>query len=380
MIAFRGLSKPALAKIVTALIVVAAFSSVIAVRLTAQTTLPSMKSKALPVRTTEVQIEPGYFSRRSFTGRAVAGRTSQMAFELSGTISAITVDLGSKVEEGATLAQLDASRLEASKQQLLAERDEVSASLTLAERTLVRAKDTFKRGHASAQKLDEAEANAIALAARLKRLDASLKALEVDISKSSIKAPFSGTITARLLDEGTVVAGGTALLEITEDSRMEAHIGMPPQHALAVSKGAEVELRDGNREVIKGATVRSIVPVIEGQTRTMMVTFDIPAEAVSRGELVNAVVQNWQEATGAWLPLRALSSDVRGLWRVYKVVESGEDAHVRFENVQILYSDRNRAFVTGTISNGDIVISDGIDRLAPGQRVKLDIPDAQNRS
>jgi len=367
-------------KAISFVLVACLFTSFVALRLTAQTPPQKMQSRALPVRTTTVEIVPGYFAKRSFTGRAVAGRTSRMAFEMGGTIKSVNVDLGSKVTTGMVLAELDTSRLKANKNQLLAERDEVSASLNLAIRTLGRAQNTFKKGHASAQRLDEAEANAISLKARLKRLDASLETLEVDISKSSIKAPFGGTITDRMLDEGTVVGGGTALLEVTEDIRMEAHIGMPPEHAVAVKNGAEVELRNGNRKLITGAAVRSVVPVIEGSTRTMMVTFDIPASSVPRGELVSAVVQNWQEATGAWLPLRALSSDVRGLWRVYKVVTKTGDPHVRFENVQILYSDSDRAFVTGTLSNGDVVISDGIDRLAPGQRVRLNSGTAGDQS
>jgi len=355
------------------LLIAGSFSAFVAVRLTAETPLQPMQSRALPVRTTTVEIVPGYFSSRSFTGRAVAGRTSKLAFELGGTISAVNVDLGSSVKAGSLLARLDTARLQANKQQLMAERDEVEATLNLANRTLKRTQETFKEGHASAQHLDEAEANAISLTARVKRLNASLQALEVDITKSSIKAPFDGTITARMLDEGTVVSGGMALLEITENARMEAHIGMPPEHAYAVQNGAKIELKNGHREKIEGATLRSIVPFITGQTRTMMVTFDVPADLVSSGELVSAIVQNWQEATGAWLPLRALSSDVRGLWRVYKVVDADGDPHVSFENVQILYSDTDRAFVTGTLSNGDIIIADGIARLAPGQRVHLDL-------
>jgi len=365
-------SRQTLLKTISFVAVVALFSAFVAMRLTAQNLPQKMQSRALPVRTTTITIEPGYYARRSFTGRAVAGRTSQMAFELRGTISAINVDLGSTVKAGAVLARLDTARLLANKNQLLAEHDEVGATLNLATRTLKRAQDTFKQGHASAQRLDEAEANAISLKARLKRLDASLETLDVDISKASIKAPFDGTITARMLDEGTVVQGGTALLELTESTRMEAHIGMPPEHALAVKNGAKIELRNGHRATIEGATVRSMVPVITGQTRTMMVTFDVPANLVSSGELVSAIVQDWQETTGAWLPLRALSSDVRGLWRVNKVLNLQGDPYVSFENVQILYSDSNRAFVTGTLSNGDIIIADGIARLAPGQRVRLD--------
>ena len=131
--------------------------------------------------------------------------------------------------------------------------------------------------------------------------------------------------------------------------------------------------------MITGATLRSVVPTIEGQTRTMMVTFNLPENTAARGELITALVEDWQESAGAWLPIRALSSDVRGLWRVYKVVNGVDGPHVQFENVQILYTDTNRVFVTGTISNGDRVIADGIERLAPGQRVTVLSPDNQSQ-
>ncbi|WP_417460279.1 efflux RND transporter periplasmic adaptor subunit [Kordiimonas sp.] len=358
-------------KLIGFLAVAGVIATMVAVRSPAQNTADSGLSRALPVRTVEVTIEEGYRARRTFTGRAVPGRVSAMAFELGGTVAKINVDLGSTVKTGDVLAELDTARLQAQRAQLLAEKDEVAASLDLAERTFKRAQETFKQGHASAQRLDEAEANAISLRARFKRLEATVAALDVDIDKASIKAPFSGVITSRMLDEGVVVSAGKTLLELSEDSHMEAHIGMPPEYAAAMAGGAPVELRGGRRQMIEGATVRAIVPSIEGQTRTMMVTFNLPANAASRGELVTAVVSDWQNSTGAWLPIRALSSDVRGLWRVYKVIDGGEGPHVRFENVQVLYTDTNRVFVTGTISNGDRIITDGVERLAPDQRVTL---------
>lgn len=347
------------------------FSSLVAARITAQTIPESGASRALPVRTTEVVLEQGYHAKRTFTGRATPGRISQVAFELGGTVEAIHVDLGHHVNGGEKLANLDTARLKAQKAQLVAQREEISARLDLAERTLKRAKETYSQGHASAQRLDEAEANAISMRANIKQLQAAIAAVDVDLGKSEITAPFGGVITARLLDEGTVVAAGTSILEVSEIDRMEAHIGMPPEYAEAVQNGAPVELRGGRRGIIKGASLRSVIPAIEGQTRTMKVTFNLPEDTAARGELITAVVQDWQEMQGAWLPLRALSSDVRGLWRVYKIVDGPDGPRVRFENVQILYTDANRVFVTGTISNGDRVIADGIDRLAPGQRVTI---------
>jgi len=216
------LSRGKILKAAGILAVVGLFSSIAAARITAQSIPESGQSRSLPVRTTEVALEHGYHAKRTFTGRAVPGRISQMAFELGGSVSAIHVDLGAEVQKGDTLAVLDTARLEAQRAQLLAEREEVKARLDLAERTLGRAQETYSQGHSSAQRLDEAEANAISLRANEKRLEAAIDALDVDLEKSRITAPFDGIITARFLDEGTVVGAGTAILEVSENNRMEA--------------------------------------------------------------------------------------------------------------------------------------------------------------
>lgn len=364
-------SRPPLVKAAGALVAAGLVSSFFALRISAGAEEKPFQSRIMPVLATTVEIDDSFEAKRSFTGRAVPGRISNIAFELGGTVKSVHVDLGDTVEAGAVLADLDTSRLIARRAELRAEADEVEASLDLAERTLKRTRETFAGGHVSAQKLDETEANAISLRARQKRLAASIEALEVDISKAHVTAPFTGVITRRFLDEGTVVAGGTPVVELSENTHMEAHIGMPPEQAQAVEAGAKIEIRNGRREPIEGARLRSLVPVIEGQTRTMMVTFDLPDGSVSRGELVTAVVRDRQSARGTWLPMRALSSDVRGLWRVYKVVGEGDARHVQFENVQILYTDVDRVYVTGTIAAGDRVVADGIERLAPGQRVSI---------
>lgn len=339
--------------------------------LLAQTAAESGLSRAMPVRTATVKLENGYFARRTFTGRALPGQTSQLSFELAGTLVHVGADIGSVVSKGDTLAALDTSRLEAQKHQIEAEHAEAEANLNLAERTLARTKDTFAKGHTSAQRLDEAEAQAIALTARVARLSASLESLNVDLAKARLTAPYDGVITARNLDEGSVVAPGQALFEISETGTMEAHVGLPPEYARAVEDGAPFTLLDNRRKPIEGAVLKSFVPVITGQTRTMMLTFDLKAGSAARGELITAVVNDWQEDTGTWLPLRALSADVRGLWRVYKVHDGANGLQVGFENVQILYTDGNRVFVTGTLTDGDRVISEGLHRLAPGQRVEI---------
>lgn len=326
-------------------------------------------SRVLPVNVAEVSIEDHYMARRSFTGRVVAGRLSALAFEQGGTLASVAVDLGDRVKKGDVIARLDAARLQASLAQLKAERAEANASLNLANVTLARTEDMFKNGHVSAQRLDEAQANHATVIARLARVDASIRAMEVDLAKATLKAPFDATVTARYLDEGVIVGPGAPVIELTENGRIEAHIGMPQNHAEAIAAGAPYQLFDGARHEIKGSTVRGLVPVITGQTRTMLVTFDLPEGSAARGELVNAVIEDRRMGSGTWLPLRAITADVRGLWRVFKIVDGPAGPEARIENVQVLYTHGDRVFVTGSIANGDRIIADGTERLAPGQRV-----------
>jgi len=77
-------SKEKIFKAIGFAIIAGLFSGFVAIRLTAQTPPQKMQSRALPVRTVVVKLQPGYYASRSFTGRAIAGRTSRMAFERSG--------------------------------------------------------------------------------------------------------------------------------------------------------------------------------------------------------------------------------------------------------------------------------------------------------
>ncbi|GHF23037.1 multidrug transporter [Kordiimonas sediminis] len=343
----------------------------ITVRLGASPQTEETAPKPLPVKTVTAHLQDTYQVRRSFTGRAIARRESHLSFELGGTLKSVAVDFGSTVQKGDVLASLDTSRLEAQLNQMLAEQEEIAATLRLAERTLSRTQETFKRGHTSAQRLDEAEANMISLQAQERRLAAAVNAVRIDLGKHTLTAPYDGVITSRTADEGSVLAAGTPLLQIVEASVIEAHIGMPADFASASALADQVKLYTASRQQITDFKIKSVVPTLSGQTRTMLVTFELPAGAAKHGELIHAVIDDTLQSTGAWLPLRAVSSDVRGLWRVYKVFEDEKGHYVRFENIQIIYTDKERVFVTGTISDGDIIISNGMDRLAPRQRVRI---------
>lgn len=339
-------------------------------RLLASNPQEPILDSATPVAVLPIKLQDGYDSWRSYTGRGISARTSAMAFELAGTIEAVAVDLGSEVKKGDVLASLDTDRLILQKNQLLAEQQELAASLELAEQTLTRIQKTFDSGHTSAQRLDESRANVQMTKARTAQIASALSTVDLNITRSALRAPFDGTITARMMDEGGVVDQGSAVIQIAETGQMEAEIGMSASDARALRAGGSYQLYDAFRRPVKG-DYRSIVSVMTGSTRTVKAVFNLAPGAVLDGELVHLRVPQYHLMQGAWVPVRAMSADVRGLWRVYKIVQVGGKSKVTYENVQLLYTDGQRAYVTGSISGGDTIVAGGVDRLAAGQFVSV---------
>jgi len=332
--------------------------------------------RQIPVAALRVHVQPFYQLQRAFTGRATARQRSDLGFEQDGKVLEVTVDTGDRVEKGQPLARLDTVRLDARRTELVAALAEVRAQLDLARKTQARTVELFKDGHVSEQRRDEAVAEADAAAARLARLKAQIASVDVDLEKSVLKAPYSGVIERRLVDEGSVIEAGTPVVRLIETGALEAEIGFPLSFARRMVAGDHVPLRTEKGE-LAFARVRSIVPAVRGETRTALVTFVIEGGVtnnIADGSLVTAEISDEIESTGFWLPLRALTADVRGLWRVYKLGdrETGlGTATVMFENVQILHSEDGKAFVSGTVDDGDLLLASGVERIVPGQEVRI---------
>lgn len=350
------------------LVAILAFSSIFAVRLFAQNneTIGTL-TNATAVSTDVIKMTEMYNRSRSFTGRAAAKHRSMLGFEMAGTLKSINVDDGDTFKKFDILARLDTSRLEAKLNELEARRAELAANQNLAAKTYQRIKKVNERGHTSAQFLDEAYNNFITSKARSQGHDATIRGLEIDLEKSRIIAPFDGVVTARFVDEGTIVSGGLPVFDVIEGGKIQAKIGVSPTVAKHINSKTNFTLRNGQRQPIEGTFINSVAS-IRGQTRTMLATFDITSN-VSDGEIITLVINDPIEIKGAWVPIRALASDVRGLWRLYKVVDGKHGPEVRFENVQLLHTTGDMAYVSGSFNNDDTIIREGVDKLAKGQRV-----------
>ncbi|MGX6647199.1 hypothetical protein ACWCOP_04585 [Maricaulaceae bacterium MS644] len=102
----------------------------------------------------------------------------------------------------------------------------------------------------------------------------------------------------------------------------------------------------------------------------MEAVFDLEdAVDVQSGAVARLILSTELRQRGFWAPLTALSEGRRGLWSVYVLVE--EDGAWRLEPrpVEILHSEADRVFLTGAVEEGSLILSSGVHRVTPGQRV-----------
>jgi len=319
-----------------------------------------------------------YAAERVYAGRTVAGRVAALGFKHAGELDAVAVDIGGRVEAGAVLARLDAAAANAALAQAEADVRHAAASLEamrarteLSRQTERRYADLQADGHVSAQEYDERRLEHAArraeldvAAAALARARAARDAAAIVVDEARIIAPFAGVVQARYADEGAQLQPGERVLRLVESGRVEAHVGVPETVAADLDTGARYSLRWGERML--PASLGAVLPEVDPETRTVTAVFQLGAVEVPLGAVVELVTERAVDVAGFWLPLTALTESDRGLWGVLVI---NEQSLLERRIVEVLHAEGDRAFVRGTLSNGDRVVSSGVQRLVPGQQV-----------
>ncbi len=371
------------------LVVVAAlaFSAVISREMVASE--PESEVSPLRVATQIVRLESQYEVDRSFVGRVEASRSSDLGFELAGLVDRVWVDEGDSIKAGQRLASLDQQRLRSRRNELEASLEQAKAGMDLAGATYDRVAEAAELDAVADQEYDEARLSLRTREATVRQLEAQIESVEVEIAKSTLKAPYAAVVAARWVDEGEVLPAGQRVLRLIEANRLEARIGMTPEQAATLTPGDETTVTVRGQQL--AIRVKAVLPEREVRTRTVTVLLAFADDAPARsGDLAEIMLSQPVAEAGFWLPSTALSEGIRGLWSCFVVepdvepaaepdvesvgepdVEGGGLSRVARRDVEVLHTETERVFVRGTLRDGERLVTAGVHRLVPGQRVEV---------
>ncbi|GAB3380204.1 efflux RND transporter periplasmic adaptor subunit [Spongiibacter taiwanensis] len=323
-----------------------------------------------PVVTQAVQHQDSYQVKRVFAGRVVGEQRADLGFELAGTVGKVRVDDGDHVGAGQILAELDRRSLEIEKRRLDAQRQEQSSRLDQLQRDLSRYRALREKSYVSEGQLDELATQVSAGQARLSQLEAELQGIALRLEKSYLRAPFAGEVANLRVEEGVVVAPGQLAMQLVQTGQNEAVFG------IADRLGGD--LRIGQAMTVFGdfgeaqATLMSVANTLDWRTQTRLIRVALPADSGAvDGNTAYIFVPEHRQRAGFWLPEEALLEDMRGTWAVYGLHADGDAYVVVKHSVEALYHYRGRVFVWGELKSGQQVVTEGVHRLAPGQKVRL---------
>lgn len=344
-----------------------------------------------PVAYERVKFEEAYVANRQAIGEVRALRESAIGFEVAGSIEEMGVDVGSEVGAGDELARLDTERLQVRLREARAQVKQARAEEELAAATLTRVQAVRRLEGFSRQAEDEAETRLTAARAQLERAQAAVAAIEVDLRKAILRAPYAATVEARLSDLGTTVAPGQAVLQLIQRGGKEIRFSVPSQVAQTLQIGQEIQFSQGERSMgtdtfaSKGTgKISRIRGQADGRTRAIDVFLEVEDNAAGGlrlGSMVRVSLPMEVQERGFWLSRQALTKGTRGLWACFVAMEveaavNGNEAasathRLERMDLELLYEEAERVFVRGNLQTGDAVVKGGLQRLVAGLSVRL---------
>jgi RND family efflux transporter MFP subunit len=317
---------------------------------------------------------------------------SVLGAEISGTVRKIYVKEGDHVRRGQLLAVIDsrvqqaqleaaAAGIEESNQGLA----EVRQALQAAEADRKFAEATFKRYKAllakksvSQQEYDNAEtrykgavANEMATRAKLKQMEARQRQAQAQhssaatvLSYSRITSPIDGVVTAKSVDEGTLVMPGTPLITVEETSHFRLDASLPERFLGLIHRGDRVPVTLGSQQV--AGRIIEIVPAADPSTRTFVAKVELPRSCKCQSGLYGSADFTIGSGNRVLVPADALlrRGELEGLF----VIDSKGVAYYRLVKTGKTFG--SRVEILSGLDDGERVAVSKVNQLSDGVRVQ----------
>ncbi len=284
-------------------------------------------------------------------------------------------DIGSRVRQGDLLVDIDTPEVDQQLSQARADLNTAQANANLSKITASRYQELIKTDGVSKQEVDNAVGDMEAKLATVKSAEANVRRLEELESFKHIYAPFSGVVTRRSVDTGTLINagnGGTSqqLFFLAQTDPIRVYVSVPETYAASIRAGlgAYLELTQFPGQRFQGKVVRT-AESIELGTRTLLTEVDVPNHngALLPGGYAQAHLQ--VKVTGARLavPVNALLFRSEGLRAV--VVDANHRTHLK---ALVIGRDYGTTLeVLQGLDANDWIVLNPADSLDDGQEVHV---------
>lgn len=211
-----------------------------------------------PMSVEAIIVTPQYAADTlTLTGNIDADEKVEVRSEVSGIVERIYFSEGTRVSKGQTLVKINDIELQAQLRQAETRR-------TLTSENERRARLLLEKGAISQEEYDIASAD-------FKTAQAQIQLIRAQISKTSVRAPFSGVIGLRNISPGAYISPEMLITNLVKSNQVKITFSIPEKYASGVKVNTKVNFTVANTSEKFTATIYAIQPEIEINTRTLTV-------------------------------------------------------------------------------------------------------------
>lgn len=213
----------------------------------------------------------------SVEGLVEATRQSTVSAQISGRIKEINFDVGDHVNKGQVILRIDeretAQALAGSNAQVL----QAQATMQNAKATYERSKQLFEQKFISQSALDKAEADYQVARAQAAASEAGAGQASLSHGYSTVVAPYSGVVAARLVEVGEMVMPGKPMMIGFDPAELRVVVSVPQYKLpdIGTHPKAMVEVPSLSRWVKAAST--TVQPLADARTHSTQVRVNLPA-------------------------------------------------------------------------------------------------------
>ena len=214
--------------------------------------------KDAPTNVTGIIVKTATFDNNlSLSGSIEANEQVEIHSEVSGIVEGIYFNEGTNVTKGQVLFKVNDIELKAQLQQ-------AATKEGLAAENARRAKLLLEKEAISQEEYDISRAD-------YKSAQAQTQLVRAQISKTAVKAPFSGKIGLRSISPGTYITPAILVAKLVNTGKLKISFSIPEKYASEVKSGSTIDFSVSGSDKIYTAKIYAIEPEVEVATRTLQV-------------------------------------------------------------------------------------------------------------
>lgn len=280
----------------------------------------------------------------------------ELRSEVSGVVESINFEEGTKVSKGQVLFRVNDIELRA-------QLSKVKTAQQLASENQRRAKLLLDKQAISVEEYDMANAD-------FESAKAESQLIAAQLSKTSVRAPFSGTIGLRSISKGTYVTPATPIANLVNTSQLKLTFAIPEKYVSRMKVGSTLTFTTSNSNEEHSAKIYAIEPQVDVATRTlkMRAIAENKEGKLYPGTFANVTLPLETVDNALLVPTEALIPIQNG--KMIFVLNGGKAKEVTVETG--VRTDSMVRVLSG-IKVGDTILTSGVMSLKNGTPVKVNL-------